>query len=130
MFLSDLELIAEPQPDKWRLGSSLVWMDKTYGKLTVPQGFVTDLASIPRILRNLPFLDPNGQSRRPAVIHDWLYDTAAGRRYGKDFADAFLRSALLAEGAHAATAGAFYWAVHLFGGPSWRAFRPDPRNAS
>jgi hypothetical protein len=124
MFLTELELIADARPDLWKVGRPLIWLDKTYGKLTAPDGFLTDLASIPRVFRNLPWLDPNGNSRRPAVIHDWLYDTAPGRRYGKDFADAFLRSALLAEGATAGTARAFWLAVHLFGGPSWRAYRP------
>lgn len=120
MFLTDLELIAEPQPDIWRVGAPLVWCDPTFGRLEAPVGFKTDLASIPRALRNLPFLDPDGQSRRPAVIHDWLYDTCGGRRFGKPFADAFLRAALLAEGASKPTAWAFYTAVHCFGGGPWK----------
>lgn len=123
MFLTCLELIAEPQPDLWRVAAPLVWQDKRYGLLTAPVGFVTDLASIPRVFRNLPFLDPDGQSRRPAVIHDWLYDTALGRRYGKEFADSFLRASLTAEGTSQRTAWAFWAAVHYFGGPSWRAYR-------
>lgn len=129
MFLTDLTLTAESQPDKWRVGASLVWLDKTYGRLEVPAGFVTDLASIPRAFRNLPFLDPNGQSRRPAVLHDWLYGSQAGRRYGKEFADDFLRAALIAEGATQATARAFYYAVHWFGGSSWRDDARKPSGA-
>ena len=121
MFLTPLDLIADVRPDYWVTGRSLIWLDKTFGRLEVPIGFVTDLASIPRVFRNLPFLDPAGQSRRPAVVHDWLYDTATGRRYGKEFADSFLRAALLSEGATKATAGAFFYAVHWFGGSSWRA---------
>ena len=119
MFLTELELIAEPQPDLWRLGAPLVWCDPTYGRLCIPVGFVTDLASIPRLLRNIPMLDPNGLSRRPAAMHDFLYGSRIGRRFGKQFADSFLRSALLAEGASQGTAGAFYWGVHLFGQSSW-----------
>jgi len=121
MFLTQLTLTAEPQPDLWRVGAPLVWCNPSYGRLEVPVGFVTDLASIPRALRNLPFLDPNGQSRRPAVVHDYLYSSRLGRRLGKQFADNFLREALLAEGATKGTAGAFYWAVHLFGSFAWDA---------
>lgn len=119
MFLTPLELIADPQPDLWRLGAPLVWCDPVYGRLEVPVGFQTDLASIPRLFRNLPFLDPAGISRRAAVVHDWLYGSADGREHGKQYADSFLRVALLAEGASKSVAQSFYLAVHWFGGSSW-----------
>lgn len=119
MFLTPLELIADPQPDLWRLGAPLVWCDPVYGRLEAPVGFQTDLASIPRIFRNLPFLDPAGISRRPAVLHDWLYGSVAGRVHGKQYADNFLRVALLAEGAGKAVAQSFYLAVHWGGQSSW-----------
>lgn len=119
MFLGPLELIAESQPDMWRLGLPLVWCSPDFGWVEVPAGFVTDLASIPRIFRNLPWLDPNGLSRRPAALHDWLYGSQQGRRYGKQFADSFLRAGLLSEGASKPCATTFYYAVHWFGGSSW-----------
>jgi hypothetical protein len=119
VFQTDLDLRATTAPDIWALAAPLVWEDAIFGRLEVPVGFLTDLASIPRALRSLPFLDPNGVSRRPAAGHDWLY--AAGRRFGKPFADSFLRASLLAEGASPATAWAFYQGVHLFGGPAWRS---------
>jgi hypothetical protein len=96
-----------------------VWSDPTYGILAAPVGFVTDLASIPRLFRNLPAFDPNGASRRPAVIHDWLYSSKQGFRLGKQFADSFLRDALLAEQASKVTAQAFYWAVRIGGAIHW-----------
>lgn len=131
MFLTQLSLIAESQPDLWRLGAPLVWCDPLFGKLVVPAGFVTDLASIPRLFRNLPWLDTNGLSRRPAVTHDWLYGSVRGRRYGKQFADSFLRTALISEGATQFTVGCFYQGVNLFGGSSWdddgrRLSAPNP----
>lgn len=141
MFLTTLCLVEDQVPDSasadlWFVDAPLVWKDALYGTLTVPQGFRTDLASIPRALRNLPFLDPNGISRRPAVMHDWLY---AWQAKGKDFADNFLRAALLAEGASESTAGAFYYGVHLFGRLSWDSdthkfgpgvFQPGPSYAN
>lgn len=39
--------------------------------IDVPKGFVTDLASIPKILWNV--LPPFGKYDRPAVVHDFLY---------------------------------------------------------
>lgn len=119
MFLTPLALIAKPQPDLWAVAVPLVWDDAIYGHMEVPQGFITDLASIPRVFRNLPFLDPAGLSRRPAVLHDYLYGSVAGRRLGKAFADDFLHDALIAEGASRKTAWAFWAAVHYFGASSW-----------
>ncbi len=123
MFLTTLELVADSQPDYWTVSRPLVWCDSVYGRIEVPAGTRTDLASIPRFLRNLPFLDPDGNSRRPAVAHDFLYDTAYGHRLGKQYADNFLRDALISEGASKSTAAAFYWAVHMFGGRPWSEFK-------
>lgn len=117
MFLSKLDIQAE-RPDFWSVASELVWCDPTYGRLVVPKGFLTDLASIPRALRNLPAFDPDGLSRRPAVVHDWLYQVQS---HPKLWCDGFLRDAMIAEGCSKADAEAFYEAVHLFGQSSWDA---------
>lgn len=119
MFLTRLQLEDRSEPDLWTVAAPLVWCSPQFGRLVVPAGFITDLASIPRILRNLPILDPNGLSRRPAGMHDWLYGSKDGRRYDKQFADSFLRAALLTEGATQATASTFYYGVHWFGQSSW-----------
>ncbi|EIK6739552.1 DUF1353 domain-containing protein [Salmonella enterica subsp. enterica serovar Aqua] len=42
--------------------------------ISVPAGFVTDLASVPRIFWTL--LPPDGQYAKAAIIHDYLYDNA------------------------------------------------------
>lgn len=126
MFLTQLDLKADAQPDYWVVASPLEWSDPVYGRLVAPVGFRTDLASIPRLFRNLPAFDPNGASRRPAVIHDWLYSSRAGYRYGRDFADSFLRASLLSEGASPLTARAFYWAVRVGGSNHWDALSSRP----
>lgn len=41
--------------------------------ILVPKGFITDFASIPRIFRWL--ITGNDNTKRAAVIHDFLYDT-------------------------------------------------------
>jgi hypothetical protein len=119
MFTSALVLEADTvRPDFWIVRAPLVWCDGKYGRIEVPVGFITDLASIPRALRNLPAFDPNGNSRRPAVVHDWLYQL---QHLPKLTADGFLRDAMLAEGCDTADADAFYEAVHLFGQSSWES---------
>ena len=70
-FLTDLVL--KDLPGKWwQLEADLVFysalLDAT---ITVPKGFVTDTASVPR----LPFAYWlfGGRGNAPAVTHDWLY---------------------------------------------------------
>lgn len=116
MFLTRLVLEAASNPDFWIVRSPLIACHPVHGRLSVPVGFVTDLASIPRAFRNLPAFDPNGKSRRAAVLHDWLYALQA---LPKAVADTILRDALLWEGCSSGDAAAFYEAVTLFGQSSW-----------
>lgn len=58
-------------PGEWLLLSSVAYSARDGRQITVPAGFITDLASIPPLLR--PVFDPADASRLPAVLHDWLY---------------------------------------------------------
>lgn len=120
MFRGRLVLASDPIPDHWVVVESLVWEDARYGHIEVPRGFRTDLASYPRVLRNLPCFDIAGPSRRPAVVHDWLYASRRGA-YDKALADDFLHDALQAEGVGRCCAMVTYLGVHWCGGPSWRS---------
>lgn len=104
----------------WVHRAPLVWDDPIFGRIIVPAGFRTDLASYPAVLRGLPCFNVNGRSRRPAAVHDFLY--AAQRKDGRASrlrADQFLRASLMAEGGGAICAWATYQGVHLFGGWAW-----------
>jgi hypothetical protein len=106
------------KPGQWIVHSPLVWaISDAAPHIIVPPGFVTDLASVPRFLRDRKAFDVNGLSRRPAILHDWLYATGMG---GKEFADDTFRLALRCEGVGAMNAWAFYQAVHWFGGVPYR----------
>ncbi len=118
MFLNALVLKADSVPDMWIVAEPLVWSDKTYGRLVIPAGFRTDLASTPF------HIDDNGPSRLPAVGHDALYNI--GQRLGKDFADSFLRDAILACGGGRMRSQTYYRAVQWFGGFAWRAAGREP----
>jgi Protein of unknown function (DUF1353) len=125
MFKSELNLIAiDKRPDLWRFGAPLIW-EAAGETITVPAGFITDMASIPHAIDWLPNLDRTGLSRRPAALHDWLY--GGDRTRGKGWADDTLRAALLADGM--SLIGAFeYWAaVHYCGRPSWDGDNADLR---
>ncbi|MDA8485149.1 DUF1353 domain-containing protein [Pseudomonas resinovorans] len=69
-FLSQLDLRAY-EPGEWVVLSDQRY-ESSYGSIfTVRRGFITDLASIPRLLRSV--YDINGKSRQAAVLHDFLY---------------------------------------------------------
>src|SRR5688500_11341220 len=71
-FLTALVLRELPDGDHFALEYPLV-CDIDGTAYTVPAGFVTDFASVPRILWNI--LPPYGKHSRAAVLHDWLYVT-------------------------------------------------------
>lgn len=50
--------------------------------IRVPAGFVTDLASIPRVMWNL--LPPHGRYAKAAIVHDYMYASASGPRAKAD----------------------------------------------
>lgn len=118
MFRTPLILKADVRPDQWVLVEPLVWSDPKYGTQVAPAGFRTDLASTPF------HADDNGPSRKPSVIHDAFYNLA--QRVGRDYADAFLRDAILAEGGGRMRAQTYYYAVRAFGGFAWKAAAAEP----
>lgn len=99
----------------WRLVATLFYKSDLLGRvLTVPAGFVTDFASVPRILGVYDL--EGGKCNKAAVVHDWLYSTQGVTR---EQADQVLREAILASGYSAFTGGVFYAAVSAFGASHW-----------
>lgn len=79
---------------------------------TVPSGFKTDLASIPRIL--WPILAPNDSNTIfPAILHDYLY--SCGIHHTRKFSDDALYTFLLHQKVSRFTAYQYYIGVRLFG---------------
>lgn len=113
MFITEPTLGILPSPDKWVVKSPGRWKSAAL-EFTLPVGFVSDLASIPKLLRNV--LDVDGRSRFPALVHDWLY---SGRWTSRAFADAQLRSALIEYGETPVDASIYWCGVRTFGGIYW-----------
>ena len=70
--------------DSRRLLARLVYHAAGGVSYVVPEGFVSDGASIPRLLWTLlghPWAEPHG---RAAVLHDWLYATGLVTRARAD----------------------------------------------
>lgn len=78
------------------LTRSLIYTTRDGWIIRVPRKFVTDYASIPRLLWVV--IPPRGKYNRPAVIHDWLYqkapiDPRTGKPVTQQRADEILREA-------------------------------------
>jgi hypothetical protein len=69
MFDSELSIQARTATT-WSLTAPLIWTGTKGDTFTVPVGFVTDFATIPRFLHWL--VSPYGAYTRAAVLHDWL----------------------------------------------------------
>jgi len=98
---------------KWKL---LVPFEYHVGKypsedvITVPAGFVADLATIPRIF--WPILPPHGEYAKSAIIHDYLYVNAIG---AKNYADYVLFESMGVLGVAAWRKYIIFWSVRWFG---------------
>lgn len=86
---------------------------------TVPAGFVTDGASIPRFLWRLCG-HPLETRRFPiAVLHDWLYEEGAALGLTRQQVDEIYRDGLLSLGYGKWAANTEYLAIRLCGGSRW-----------
>lgn len=89
---------------------------KAGDRVTVPQGFVTDLASIPQIFFSA--LRPDGEYAHAAIVHDYLYWF---QPVDRSVADRVLKSAMEDLEVSPATVALIYNAVSAFGKSAWDA---------
>lgn len=89
-------------------------------RLRIPQGFLTDFASVP-----LPFrlvLPPWGKYGRASVVHDWMYwDQTLSRRD----ADRVFLDAMRTLGVWTPARWTIYAGVRCFGRPAWNSNRAE-----
>ncbi len=101
----------------WRLTSDFAYETDvgTLGRIVVPASFVTDFASIPRVLWTV--LPPTGAYGRAAVIHDRLYRTPSVATRAE--ADRVLYEAMGLCDVSWLTRHVIYAGVRLRGGAAW-----------
>lgn len=80
-------------------------------KIIVPKGFVTDFATIPRILWSI--FPPAGKHSKATVIHDYLYTLPKCSRF---LADSIFREAMYQSGVNIFQRVIMYYGVRIFGG--------------
>ena len=100
------------KPITWRPNAG----QESLAPVTVPSGFVTDLASIPRPFFTL--LRPDGQYTYPAIVHDYLYWTQDRPR---KTCDLIFKMGMEEFGIAEETISTIHLAVRRFGGLSWRS---------
>jgi len=83
---------------------------------TVPEGFQTDLASVPGFVRT--FNPVNGHHLQPAIVHDYIFRTKIVR-VTKAEADRMFYDGMLAQGTPRYRARYMYAGVRVFGGSSY-----------
>lgn len=96
-----------------------VWLpnaDQKYQSVTVPVGFVTDFASIPRVFWSM--LRPDGEYTHAAILHDYLYWNQATSR---EVADEIFYLAMEDFKISKPTASTIYSAVRAAGASSWNS---------
>ncbi len=99
--------------------------------ITIPKGYVTDLASIPRFVWTLTGLTPDGLYRGAAVVHDYIYGKkvkvkpysdvsvlgmSKPLRLTREDCDNIFKQLILASGEASWKANVMFWAVRTFGG--------------
>lgn len=100
--------------------TDLIYNDERLGKIIVPKGFMSDLASIPGPVQNI--ISKVGPYDGAAIVHDWLYCVQIFDRCSVD--NIFLRLMKLS-GVGFMTRYSMFWAVRLFAGPAWELSKKD-----
>lgn len=111
------ELVVREHPTDeglWIVARTFSYRGHT-ARFTVPRGFVTDFASVPRFLWWL--FPPYGKHTRAAVVHDWLYSSHVTSRAD---ADGLFRRMMKELGVSACRRWLMFFAVRLFGFLAWR----------
>nr|MDT0663995.1 DUF1353 domain-containing protein [Micromonospora sp. DSM 115978] len=83
-FLSQRIVVEEFSDTRWRVVEPIVYQ-ADHELFTVPAGFQTDFASVPRFLTWL--IPTYGRYTKAAILHDWLWSEAACGRVDRSDAD-------------------------------------------
>jgi hypothetical protein len=90
------------------------------GKITIPAGFKTDFASVPRAFWSI--IPPWGKYSEAALVHDYLYSAAskAIKSMSRKEADDIFLELMKEAGVPWWQRQAIYWAVRMWGKSYWK----------
>lgn len=107
--LEPMAFVMPPRPPRWM-------MLRTF---TVPAGFASDGASVPRFLWRLLSPKIDAITLAPSIAHDWLYDQGGIRDFTRLECDRWYRRSLIDRGYPRWKSWITYIGVRLFGGRHW-----------
>jgi len=114
-FTSDL-IVRSHNETKWQLTEEFHFYFDENGKrtnITVIEGFITDFASVPRVLWSI--LPPTGRYTKAAVLHDYLYSNASHLDLNRKQCDKMFLQAMEILGVKKWVRNTIYRAVRIFG---------------
>lgn len=103
---------------KWELVESFVYFvghEDSSDRIHVPEGFITDFASIPRIFWTI-IGPPTGEYGKAAIIHDYLYSIQTNKR---SYADRIFLEAMKVLKVNWLKRRLMWFAVRSFGWRPW-----------
>lgn len=87
--------------------------------ITIPEGFETDLASVPKVFRNI--VNSYGKNyTRASIVHDWLYSKECDIDITRKQADDIFLQIMKERGVNFIKRQAIYLAVRTFGKSHFR----------
>ena len=110
-------LVKDLMNGKFELFFNYVYRTKEY-IIKVPKGFVTDYASIPKLLRAIVL--PYGKHSGASVVHDWLYSSTCNLDISRENADKIFLEILKEEKVNFLLRILMYTAVRTFGRSRYR----------
>ncbi len=103
---------------RWRVARSFkyyVGYEKSKEVISIPAGFETDFASVPRLFWSI--IPPDGRHTQAAVLHDYLYHKHI---YSRKKSDKIFLEAMKVLRVSWWRRHVMYRAVRMFGGKAWR----------
>ena len=110
-------LVKDLMNGKFELFSDYMYRTREY-IIKVPKGFVTDYASISKLLRAIVL--PYGKHSGASVVHDWLYSSNCNLDISREKADKIFLEILKEEKVSFLLRALMYFAVRKFGKSRFR----------
>ncbi len=118
ILLHDVDILRAGRRPRVRLNEPLTVQLQNGDWLTVPVGFVTDLASTPILV--WPILPPWDEYARAAVVHDYLFQTG---KYGWSFSNRAMLHLMKEDSVDWWKQRFVYLGLQIGSWPIWRHYR-------
>jgi len=123
-FITELEIkCCSTDEGLWEIHEPLVYESDLVGLVTIPKGFFTDLASVPRV--PIIYESWGNRAHRSAVLHDYAYRIDSKPQFTYRQANAVFREAMESTGAGAKIRWPMWFGVFLGGWTSYHKKKVD-----